>query len=185
MHPSPAPVLDALSSRLRPRRCPANERAGSQRFLDPQQAIVLGQPLGARHRADLDLAGGGGDGEVGDGRVLGLARAGRDDRAIAVAPGQEQGIERLAERAHLVDLDQDRVGGLLLDPPGKPGRLGREEVVADELDPLAKRLGQDASSPPSRPRPGRPRSRRSDSGRPSRPAARSCRGCRAPGCPWP
>ena len=58
-----------------------------------KQAVVLGQPFGAGNRADLDLAGGGGDGEVGDGRVLGLARAGRDDRAIAVAAGQVEGVE--------------------------------------------------------------------------------------------
>src|SRR5450432_4604552 len=37
-------------------------------LLDPQELVVLGDPLAPRRRAGLDLAGVGGDGEVGDER---------------------------------------------------------------------------------------------------------------------
>ena len=78
-------------------RVPSRERRSRPEvFLDPEQAVVLGQPLGAGDRADLDLAGGGGHGEVGDGGVLGLARAGRDDRAGSRAGGP--GAARRASR---------------------------------------------------------------------------------------
>ena len=63
--------------RRRPkRRAPGYTRAVAELRLDPQQPVVLGDALGARRRAGLDLAGAGGDGEVGDGRVLGLAACG-------------------------------------------------------------------------------------------------------------
>src|SRR2546430_1796376 len=71
--------------------------AGAEVGFDREEAVVLGEALGARDRADLDLAGGGGHGEVGDGGVLGLARAGRDDGAVAVAAGQVE-RERVSER---------------------------------------------------------------------------------------
>ena len=52
-------------------------------LLDPQQLVVLRDAIGAGGRAGLDLAGVGGDGEVGDRRVLGLAGAVRDDGGVA------------------------------------------------------------------------------------------------------
>ncbi len=52
-------------------------------LLDPQELVVLRDAIGARRRPGLDLPGVHGDGEVGDGRVLGLARAVRDDRRVA------------------------------------------------------------------------------------------------------
>ena len=64
----------------------------------------------ARGRAGLDLAGVRRDGEVGDEGVLGLARAVRDDRGVAGVLRRADGVERLGERADLVDLDEDRVG---------------------------------------------------------------------------
>jgi hypothetical protein len=51
-------------------------------FLDADQLVVLGQPVRARQRAGLDLAAVGGDREVGDGRILGLARAVRHHRRV-------------------------------------------------------------------------------------------------------
>ena len=53
--------------------------------------------------------GAGRDREVGDRRVLRLARAVRDDGGVAGALGQPDRLERLGERADLVHLDQDRV----------------------------------------------------------------------------
>src|SRR4051794_33602634 len=47
----------------------------AQLLLDADQLVVLGETVGAGERAGLDLPAIGGDGEVGDGRVLGLAGA--------------------------------------------------------------------------------------------------------------
>ena len=63
-------------SRTRARRSVA---ARTELFFDAQQLVVLGDAIGAAGRAGLDLAGAGADREVGDGRVLGLAGAVRDD----------------------------------------------------------------------------------------------------------
>ena len=64
----------------------------------------------AGRRAGLDLAAVRGDREVGDGGVLGLAGPVADHAAEAVAVGERHGVERLGQRADLVDLDQQRVG---------------------------------------------------------------------------
>src|SRR5438477_12377125 len=53
---------------------------GSQLLLDAQELVVFGEPVGAREGAGLDLAAAGGHGEIGNGRILGLARAVRHHR---------------------------------------------------------------------------------------------------------
>src|SRR5579864_4067290 len=58
-------------------------RLGAELLFDAQQLVVLGQPVGTRQRAGLDLAAVGGDGEIGDSGVLGLARAMRHHGAVA------------------------------------------------------------------------------------------------------
>ena len=97
------------------------------------QLIIFGHAVGAGERAGLDLPAIGGDGEVGDGRVLGLAGAVRHHRGIAGLLRHAHGVERLAQRADLVDLDQDGVGDLLVDALLQAGDIGDEEIVADEL----------------------------------------------------
>src|SRR4051794_8317788 len=55
-------------------RRPAGEAAGvAELLLDPQQLVVLGDAVGARGGAGLDLAAIRADGQLGDERVLGLA----------------------------------------------------------------------------------------------------------------
>src|SRR5690606_25593461 len=46
------------------------DRAFAELFLDAEELVVLRGAVGARRCADLDLTGAGGDGEVGDRRVL-------------------------------------------------------------------------------------------------------------------
>src|SRR5688572_25276413 len=93
-------------------------RALAQLLLDAQELVVLGGPVGARERARLDLAGIAADGDVGDGRVLGLARTMRDHRGVTRAPRHLDRLEGLRERADLVDLDEDGVGNAALDALG-------------------------------------------------------------------
>src|SRR5690349_11008292 len=52
----------------------------AQLAFDAQQLVVLGDAVRTRHGTRLDLAGRGRDRDVGDGRVLGLARAMRYHR---------------------------------------------------------------------------------------------------------
>src|SRR5580693_8933856 len=54
---------------------PGVARGVAEQFLDAQQLVVLGHALAARGRPGLDLAAIGGDGEIGDRRVIGLAGA--------------------------------------------------------------------------------------------------------------
>ena len=99
-------------------------------------------------RAGLDLAGAERDREVGDRRVLGLARAVRHDRRVAVLVREPHGLDRLGQRPDLVDLDQDRVGDSALDAEPQPLRVRDEDVVADELQAVAEPLGRGAPAVP-------------------------------------
>ena len=72
--------------------------------------------------------------EVRDGGVFGLAGAVADDGGPAGAASHFDRLEGLGDGADLVELDQDRVGGLLGDPLGEEVLVGDEQVVADELD---------------------------------------------------
>ena len=61
--------------------------------------------------------------------------------AVPVALGHLDGIQRLGERADLVDLDEQGVGRARLDAAGEPLGVGDEEVVADELHVVAHPVG--------------------------------------------
>src|SRR4051794_23895943 len=78
---------------------PAVLRLLAELLFDAQQLIVFCDAIGARGRAGLNLTAVGGDGDVGDGRVFGFARAMGEDGAVAVAHGKVDRGEGLAERA--------------------------------------------------------------------------------------
>src|SRR6516225_1058352 len=118
--------------RRRPQLGPVPRRLTEVLF-EAQQLIVLGDAVRAADRACLDLAGVGGHGNVGDGRVLGFAAAVADDRSEVVAPRQFDGVERLGQRADLVHLDQDAVARLFADAVSQAFGVGDEQVVADQL----------------------------------------------------
>src|SRR4051812_11225811 len=88
------------------------ERAGTgvaggvgELLLDAEQLVVLGDTVRAGRSAGLDLAAADGDGEVGDRGVLGLAGTVAHHRAEAGPVRHVDGVQRLGERADLVDLD--------------------------------------------------------------------------------
>src|SRR4029079_6608560 len=93
-------------------------RGVAELALDAEEAVVLGDPLGARRGAGLDLARPGPDDEVGDRRVLGLARAVRDDGGPSRGARHLDRVERLGQRADLVELDEDGVRGGQLETAG-------------------------------------------------------------------
>ena len=111
-------------------------RRRSELTLDPQQPIVLGDPLGAARGTRLDLTRSGGHGQIRDERVLRLSGAVRDHDPETGRLGQADGIQRLDDRTDLVQLDQNRVGGALLDPAPQTILVRDEEVVTDDLDPV-------------------------------------------------
>src|SRR5580658_10058660 len=95
----------AVSRSLSPvRRAPGIARRAAEALLDANQLIVFGKPVGARQRAGLDLPAIGRDREVGDRRILGLARAVRDHRAIAGAPRRIDGLQGFGQRSDLIQL---------------------------------------------------------------------------------
>ena len=60
---------------------------------------------------------------------------------VTGAVGDIDGLHRLAQRAELVDLYQQRIGESLADPVAQTGWIGHEQIVADELDGVADPIG--------------------------------------------
>lgn len=115
------------------RRATGVDRRVAELLFDAEQLVVLRDALGAGRGAGLDLTGVGGDRQVGDRGVFGLARAVRQHGRVAAALGEGDGVEGLGQRADLVHLDEDRVGGAGLDALRETLGVRDEEVVADDL----------------------------------------------------
>jgi len=60
-----------------------------------------------------------------------------DHGRVPVFLREFNGVERLGERADLVDFDENRIGHALLDAFAQELHVGDEQIVADELDPVA------------------------------------------------
>ena len=69
-------------------------------------------------------------------------------RRVPVAGRQLDGVEGLGEAADLVDLDEHGVGHTALDAALQPAGVRDEQVVADQLDAAAERLGQGGPAVP-------------------------------------
>ena len=70
------------------------------------------------------------------------------DRGVAGFLGHLDGVERLGERADLVDLDQNRVGNARLDALLQELRVGHEQIVADQLEFVAELVGDQLPAVP-------------------------------------
>ena len=84
-------------------------------FFDAHELVVFADAVGAAGTAGLDEASVERDDEVGDGGVLGFARAVGDDGGVAIACGEADGIDGFGEGANLVELDKDGVGNLAVE----------------------------------------------------------------------
>jgi hypothetical protein len=72
----------------------------------------------------------------------------RDHRLVRGRTRQLDRIERFGEGADLVELDQDRVRDVLVDPALQPLDIGDEDVIANKLEPLAEPIGQESPALP-------------------------------------
>src|ERR1043166_4957961 len=83
-------------------------RVCSQCLLDAQQLIVFGDAIRAAQRTRLDLSRIRRHGNVGNGCILGLARAMTDDGGVIVLLGQRNSVEGFGQRTDLIDFYQNR-----------------------------------------------------------------------------
>ena len=79
---------------------------------DPKQLVVLRHPVSPTKRACLDLTATQTNRQVSDSRVLGLATPMAHHCIKTIRFSQLDGINRLAERADLIRLHQNRIAGL-------------------------------------------------------------------------
>jgi hypothetical protein len=135
---SESPAASGLEARER--AATGEDRGVAELLLDAQQLVVLRDALAAGGRAGLDLARVDRDGEVGDGRVLGL-RSG-----ATASSGSRSGWPAIASSVSdsvpiwltLTSSVRDTEVDALL----QAHRVGHEQVVADELDLRADGIGE-------------------------------------------
>ena len=120
----------------------------TQPILRPAPEFATRPPIGACQRAGLDLPAVRRHRQIGDGRVLGLARPVRHHRRVTGALRHLDRGQRLGQRADLIDLDQDRVRDALADALRQACDIGDEQIVADKLAAPADEVGQNRPAGP-------------------------------------
>ena len=80
------------------------------------------------------------DRQIGDERIFSFAGSMRDYRAVAGLLRHRHSFERFADRADLIEFDENGVGDAVANALCEDFRIGNEIVIADELQFLAERL---------------------------------------------
>ena len=117
-------------------------RGAAKLLLDAEKLVVLGDALAAAGGAGLDLAGVQRNGQVGNRGVLGLAGAVGRNGGVTGLVRHLDGLQRLGNRADLVQLDEDRVAAAQANALGQALGVRDEQIVADQLDLAAQLLRQ-------------------------------------------
>ena len=107
-----------------------------------QQAVVFCDALRAAKRAGLDLTCAGANRKVRDESILGFPGTMRNDRAIVGFLCHRHRLQRFGHCADLIQLNEDCVGDPVVDALSENLWIGNEVVVADQLQPVAERIGQ-------------------------------------------
>lgn len=102
--------------------------------LNSQQSVVLGGSFRATKRASLDLPNSRSYRKIRDERILRLSGSMGDDRAITCGPGQPDRGERFRHGADLIQLDEDGIRDLFLNPSLKQFWIRDKIIVTQELD---------------------------------------------------
>src|SRR5438094_6625658 len=110
-------------------------------LLDPDELVQFRDPLPA-DGARLDPEAAEGDREMRDRFVRRLPAAVRNHRRVPMAVRQVHRGFRAGQRANLIRLNKDSVGGVHLDPFVKALDVRREEVVPNHVARLAHELGE-------------------------------------------
>jgi len=106
----------------------------TQFFFDAQQLVVLGDAVGPTRGACFYLPGCGSHGEIGDEGILGFSRAVRNDGVVARLAGHLDGVNRFADAADLIQLDENGIGDAFVDAAREPRGVRVEEVVTNQLN---------------------------------------------------
>mmetsp|Transcript_18289 Transcript_18289/g.48702 ORF Transcript_18289/g.48702 Transcript_18289/m.48702 type:complete len:276 (+) Transcript_18289:138-965(+) len=117
---------------LAPRR-PGVDALVAELLLDAHELVVLRVAVRPAGGARLDLARAQADGEVRDGRVLGLARAVRAHDAPAALLAHLDRVYGLSNGADLVHLKKQRVACLVVNGLLHPSHIRHGKVIADNL----------------------------------------------------
>jgi hypothetical protein len=123
------------------RSLPAVTRTVTQVIFDPEELIVLCDPIGSARSTGLDLTRIKGDSEIRNGGVLRLSRPVADNALVIVAACEGYRLKSLGERSDLIDLHQNCVCDALVNALLKALGIGDKEVVADKLRAMAQGLG--------------------------------------------
>ena len=108
----------------------------AQCFFNTQELVVFGDAFGARDTAGFEDPAVGGDAQVGDEGVLGLAGTVTDHGDEAVSLSDADGLKGLGEGSDLIGFDDYSVGGVEVYAPLQEARAGDEEVIAQHVDIL-------------------------------------------------
>mmetsp|Transcript_27595 Transcript_27595/g.60369 ORF Transcript_27595/g.60369 Transcript_27595/m.60369 type:complete len:366 (-) Transcript_27595:454-1551(-) len=105
----------------------------AQLLLNPEQLVVLGQPLRAAWSTRLDLASGQTHCQVSDEAVLGLTRPVAGHHTPASSLGHADGLNGLGHGTNLVHLEQQGVDALSLNAPLHAAGVRDQHVITHNL----------------------------------------------------
>src|SRR5437867_4971527 len=108
----------------------------------PQEPVVLGDAIRTTQRAGFDLCSRRRYREIGDRHILGLPRAVGDHRRVTRLGRHLDCRQGFAQRADLVQLDQNGIRHAAIDALFQDFRIGDEEVVAHKLHLIAEAVGE-------------------------------------------
>src|SRR5512135_544252 len=142
--PQPSMMIRATNGRfileIIEHSSPVEPGCRAEFLLDPEQLVVLRDPVGPRSGAGLDLSRGEPDDEIRDRAVLGLAGSMGHDGGPPCALRHLDRLDRFRHGADLVQLDEHGVGDALRDPLPQDRRIGDEDVIPHDLDLLSQRV---------------------------------------------
>lgn len=106
----------------------------TQLLLDSQELVVLSQSLGSVWSTGLDLTRSQTNRQVSNEGVFGLTRSVGNHHTPVGGVGVLSSLDGLGQRTNLVNLQQQGVGGLLLNGGLDSQWVGHEQVITDNLD---------------------------------------------------
>ena len=117
-------------------------RRRAEGAFNAKETVVFGDAVAAAGGAGFDKTGVGGDGEIGEGGIFGIAGAVRGNEAVVMVLRSADDVEDLGERTDLIGLDENGVGGGFSDSFQQTFFVGDEQIVANQHNEVADSGGQ-------------------------------------------